>query len=76
MLFSFGRGVRRTSLCTALFVYYSSPLQAHVELDSPNGGQSLVAGSTVTIEWHAAVEHDTIDWDLWYSTASETGPWT
>lgn len=41
---------------------------AHVALDSPNGGESLDAGSTFSIDWHPTVEHGTIDWDLWYTT--------
>lgn len=75
MLFSLGRVVRQTSSMAVLFVCISAHLQAHVELDSPNGGNSFVAGSTATVEWHAAVQHDTVDWDLWYSTASSSGPW-
>jgi hypothetical protein len=46
-----------------------------VALDSPNGGEILNVGSTFTIEWYPIVEHDTIDWDLWYSITSSNGPW-
>ncbi len=49
--------------------------QAHVALDSPNGGESLIAGSSFSIEWHVEVEHTQLDWDLWYSTVSNEGPW-
>ncbi len=76
MLFTLGKSMRRTSSCAVLFVCFSANLEAHVGLDSPNGGESFVAGSTVTIEWHAEVQHDTVDWDLWYSTDSSSGPWT
>ena len=41
---------------------------AHVGLDSPNGGETLTAGSTFQIEWNPTAPHDTINWDLWYST--------
>ncbi len=47
----------------------------HVLLDSPNGGETLVGGEVITIEWHVDVMHNTLDWDLWYSTESNEGPW-
>jgi len=50
---------------------------AHVELDSPNGGEMLTGGSTYMIEWRPAVAmHDTLNFDLWYSTTADVGPWT
>lgn len=51
--------------------------RAHVELDNPNGGEMLSGGSTFTIEWRPAVAmHDTLNFDLWYSTTADSGPWT
>lgn len=47
----------------------------HVGLDSPNGGETLMGGSNYTIEWHVEIRHNTLDWDLWYSTESGDGPW-
>jgi len=43
---------------------------AHVGLDSPNGGdgQTLMGGQMFTIQWRPEVEHETVDWDLWYTT--------
>jgi len=41
---------------------------AHVTLDEPNGGEILDVGDTFAVEWNVAVEHDTIAWDLEYST--------
>ena len=58
-----------------VFACFARPLRAHVGLDSPNGGEQLVAGSTIAIQWHIQEPHDTIDWDLWYSTSSSSGPW-
>ena len=49
---------------------------AHVGLNGPTGGETLVAGSTFRIAWEVLIEHDTLNWDLWYSTVSDTGPWT
>ncbi len=64
-------------LPTALMVLAAAAsVHAHVGLDSPNGGESLTGDSTFMVEWHIIIPHDTLDWDLWYSTASATGPWT
>jgi hypothetical protein len=63
----------------AILLGLSFPLSAlaHVELDSPNGSEQLISGSTFAIEWHPAVgQHDTLHWELWYSTNSNGGPWT
>ena len=49
--------------------------RAHVGLDSPNGGESLTAGSSFAIDWHVEIRHNTLDWDLWYSLESSDGPW-
>lgn len=57
---------------------YCGPEQetrAHVILDSPNGRESLIGGADFTIDWHVEVKHNTLDWDLWYSTESSDGPW-
>ena len=48
---------------------------AHVVLDAPNGGETLNGGSIATIEWHVQISHNTNDWDLWYSSVSDQGPW-
>ena len=53
----------------------ASVVQAHIGLDSPNGGETLDGGSVFTIEWHVEVEHNQRDWDLWVSTESNEGPW-
>ena len=75
MLFSLGGDARLGLIGAAIVLFSAGVLNAHVGLDTPNGGETLVAGSTFTIEWHAEVQHDTIDWDLWYSTTSDSGPW-
>lgn len=48
---------------------------AHVQLDQPNGGEVLEAGTVSVIEWHILIGHATIDWDLWYSVTGPNGPW-
>ncbi|MCP3920417.1 MAG: hypothetical protein GY711_33230 [bacterium] len=49
--------------------------EAHVTLLSPNGGELLAVGTTVEVSWTPTIEHDTVDWDLWYSTTGMNGPW-
>lgn len=59
-----------------LFVVLSSGVvYAHVEVDSPNGGESLEAGSVVQVMWHDTVEHGPATYDLWYSLSGPEGPW-
>ena len=48
---------------------------AHVTLLAPNGGEVLESGSSYTIRWEVAVEHDLENWDLWYSTTGPDGPY-
>jgi hypothetical protein len=50
-------------------------LEAHADLTAPNGGEVFVVGSPITIEWVVTIEHDTENWDLWYSTSGPSGPW-
>ena len=48
---------------------------AHVALDSPNGGETLEAGSVAQIVWHDTVNHGPATYDLWYSISGREGPW-
>lgn len=59
----------------AAVVAGSSVARAHVSLNSPNGGETYLAGQTIEIEWRIAISHDLQNWDLWYSTESNTGDW-
>ena len=49
---------------------------AHVRLITPNGGEELEVGSTFEIRWTIVIQHNQLNWDLWYSTNSNAGPWT
>jgi hypothetical protein len=42
-------------------------LFAHVKLDYPTGGETLISGTTVTVQWHITIAHVTLNWDLLYS---------
>ncbi len=72
--YSFVPAVVSTALLLALFV--AAPALAHVQLDAPNGGETLEPGSVYTIEWHDTVTHGPANYDLWYSETGEDGPWT
>ena len=69
------RIARRAGSCLAAVLLPLTACWAHVELDSPNGGENLDVGSTFTIRWHPTIQHDTLNWDLWYSTTGSNGPW-
>ena len=47
---------------------FTASLYAHVELDYPQGGETFNVGQTVNIQWHIAIAHNTLNWDLLYST--------
>ena len=77
---SYGYGWKNTVGSTvavgiAMLLLSSTPAQAHVALDEPNGGEVLEVGTMFTIEWHVVIQHDTINWDLWYSITGADGPW-
>src|SRR5262245_11360307 len=70
---------RNLSLLFAMCILYvaTASALAHVNLDSPNGGESLTGGTNFQIEWRPQVGmHDTLNFDLWYSVTSNAGPWT
>jgi hypothetical protein len=48
---------------------------AHTTLQVPNGGEVLAGGSSFTIRWRVDIQHNTENWDLWYSTTGVGGPW-
>ncbi len=56
-------------------VFAAEPVRGHVTLDEPNGGEMLAASDVFTIVWHVAIPHNTLNWDLWYSTTGPDGPW-
>ncbi|MCB9831085.1 MAG: hypothetical protein H6807_01320 [Planctomycetes bacterium] len=69
------RAPRAFVLVLAALALVGLPLQAHVKLDSPNGGQTLTPGQVTQIVWHPTAAHATIGWDLEYSLNGSAGPW-
>ena len=43
------------------------PCYAHVELISPEGGESFSPDETVSIQWKELIPHNTLNWDLYFS---------
>ncbi len=50
----------------SLFIF-SICAEAHVALDFPVGGETFEANSTITIRWHAEIDHGPCNWDLYFS---------
>ncbi|MFQ5447103.1 MAG: multicopper oxidase domain-containing protein [Saprospiraceae bacterium] len=46
--------------------------KAHVAVDYPAGGETFTAGETVTIQWHIVIPHNTLNWDLFFSSDGGT----
>ncbi len=60
---------KTTYFLTALFLLsLAFNARAHVQLDSPTGGETFTAGETVTIQWTILIPHNTLNWDLYFSS--------
>lgn len=55
-------------ICLALMLGCAYNLSAHVALDNPVGGETFTVGQTVTIQWHIMIPHNTLNWDLLFSS--------
>ncbi len=53
-------------------LFFSFNARAHVVIDYPKGGETLTSGSMVTIQWHIAIPHNTLNWDLYFSSNGGT----
>ncbi len=69
------RSSRLVGLAVVLGLF-ASPARGHVHLHSPNGGEEMEVCSQFTITWHIVIQHNQLNWDLWYSTTGAGGPWT
>lgn len=64
-------------LTALLLLMRPSAALAHVDLKAPNGGETLIGGTSFSIQWMPAIAmHDTLNYDLWYSATTTSGPWT
>jgi len=64
----------KTSLVAVATLMTTTAL-GHVQLLTPTGADVLEAGSTFEISWQITIAHDTENWDLYYSTNNQKGPW-
>ena len=68
--------LKSTLLTIGALLAVTTPVVAHVHVDTPNGGEVLEVGSDYTVTWHIVIAHTPQNWDLWYSTRGSEGPWT
>ena len=52
----------------------ASTSAAHITLLSPNGGENLAPDSVITVRWKIDISHNLQNWDIWYSTTGNGGP--
>ncbi len=71
----FAHTASRLAAVTFITLVFAGNACAHVLLLGPNGGQQIQAGTTVIVSWEILASHDTQNWDLWYSTTGDNGPW-
>jgi hypothetical protein len=54
----------KKSLLLILTLFSFSFVEAHVNLNSPQGGETYIPGDTVIIEWQIEISHNVNNWDL------------
>ena len=59
--------MRQRAFFLFMGVLVSIQLQAHVELNYPEGGETHHPGDIITITWTQTIAHNTLNWDLFYS---------
>ena len=62
------------TLLLLIAVTGASVAKGYVQLDSPNGGETLSAGEVFSITWQPIETCTMGDWDIWYCIAGE-GTW-
>lgn len=60
--------MKKCVLVFILVAFVMSPVLAHVELDNPKGGEVYHAGDSVNVSWVEVQAHNTLNWDLLFST--------
>lgn len=51
-----------------LLSVFSFKVHAHVGLDYPLGGETFIVGESILIQWHVVNPHETLNWDLLFSS--------
>lgn len=57
----------RIVAAAAVLALLSAPALAHVNLQTPNGGERVESGGQYLIVWNVHIQHSTIGWHLHYS---------
>lgn len=60
--------MKRYTFLLLLLIFTNYQIKAHVELLYPTGGETFISGETVNIQWQVLVSHNTLNWDLYFST--------
>jgi len=58
----------RSSITFLILLVIISPITAHVNLLSPNGGETYNPGQIIQIEWREVLRHETLNWDILFSS--------
>ncbi len=60
--------VKLPLLLSFFVIIFNVNTNAHVKLDFPVGGETFEANATITIMWHAEIDHGPCNWDLYFSS--------
>lgn len=60
--------MKRNIFLSIIFIFLHGHINAHVELKYPKGGETFIAGQVITIEWEELASHNTLNWDLYFSS--------
>ena len=54
-------------LISTIFLSSIHQISAHVQLDSPVGGEDLKTNDLLYVSWQVVIEHGPVNWDLYYT---------
>jgi len=60
--------LNRSSITFLFLLVIISPIAAHVDLLSPNGGETYNPGQIINIEWQEVLRHESLNWDILFSS--------
>ena len=60
--------MKKSAVLLFLGAFVIFPVLAHVDLENPKGGERYNAGDSVTVSWVEVQAHNTLKWDLFFST--------
>ncbi len=60
------------SVLSTILIFTALPAESHVLLDYPTGGEIFSHGEVITMKWHILIDHEQLDWDLYFSSDGGT----